>query len=457
MKLGYIGFILGILLGVGQLSLAAETAAPEEATSVKGESPALENAETAASVKAESYTASPLILQGIPEQAVFVGRQGYIHPFLSVQGLYTDNYFKAQNNKKDDWTTIISPGIWFALPASRQLLVNVTTLTSAPGGIEVTRFRTKSERRFQGYVLYRADIYRQQRFTDEDRVNQRAEGLFAVNLRGGLSAEIVDIFEHSNEPFGSTGSTTGELAKFDSNFFNLPITYSVGPRLSLEGAYTNYYLNYSTESDKFRNRDDNGLSATASYRILPKTSILAVYEYVHVNYDQNVLDDSEVQRFYGGFRYEATAKTRGIILLGYGLKNFTGHNELNDFIAEGRIEHRFTPKTSVYLRGSRMLVETDVSGTLAMLSNRVQIGYRQLITSKLRGTADLFYALEDYKGSGPAAQREDNYYGARIALGYDFRRWLNLGVGYIYAQRDSNFSGESYESNSLYLNITAAL
>src|SRR5690606_25371368 len=106
---------------------------------------------------------------------VFGSRGGYVHPFLSLGGYYTSNLFNAPDDEQSDLVMVVSPGIWVALPASRQQLIEVETMNTAPGGLDVSRFSIDTERRFQAYGLYRGEFYKASDYEEADTDDHRAE------------------------------------------------------------------------------------------------------------------------------------------------------------------------------------------------------------------------------------------------------------------------------------------
>lgn len=410
------------------------------------------------------YTPSPTVMaansgNGGAARKIFGGRTGYIHPFLSVGEYFTDNLFNSRTPNSDTYT-VITPGIWLALPASRQQLIQVNTLDAAPGGLEVGRFHIESVRRFQGYALYRANIERHNRFSEEDNVYQRGEGLVNFNFRGGLSIEMSDIYERDHDPYGT--GTSIKLDKFRSNYFNTVVTYRMSPKTTFRVDYANYSLKFSADRNQFRNRTDNFASGHVYYRIFPKTVFLIEYDFIDINYQTDDLSDSTEHHFWAGIQWHITARTKGQIKLGDSLKKFakTG-GDTNSFLAEMRLDYRISPKTSLYLIGVHKPLETDIQGMKDISSYRVRFGYVQRLTPKVGGTVKFYYVRDHYNGELTVGTqtdaRTDNYYGAGIAIGYALQSWLNVGLDYEYVQRDSNFHTYNYKTNKVYLSLTAAL
>jgi hypothetical protein len=406
---------------------------------------------------------SPVQSDRITPGEVFDGRIGYVHPFLSVGGFHTDNLFRTPDNEKADWVAVITPGIWFSLPASHQKLLEINLLNTAPGGLDVSRFRTGTERRFQGYALYRADIREHDRFTEENRVDQHAEGLFKISLRGGLSLELLDVYEVNHDPYGTGGDTGRQLDKYSANLFNAILAYQIAPKLMIRVDYGNYTLDYSADRNSYRNRSDNTYSGYVIYQATPKTAVFVQGLYVTIDYDDNADDDNEAMNYFLGIEMKATAKTRGLFKLGYSDKKYDHDSSFDrdDFLFEGQFDYAFTPKTSIYFRGTQRVLETDQSGARSILSRRAQCGYRQRITEKLRTEAAIFYMRSKYDGDvtigTETGKRKDNEYGAVFALGYSPARWGTITLGYEYRERNSNFDTEEYRENTVFARLTVAM
>jgi polysaccharide biosynthesis protein VpsM len=392
---------------------------------------------------------------------VFGIRTGYLHPFLSVGEFFTDNLFNTPDDRRSEFVTVISPGIWVAVPGSRQPLIDIDTRNTAPGGLEVTRFRTEGERRFQGYGLYRADIRKHRNFSEEETTNHRVEGLLQANLRGGLSLELLNIFRKNYEAYG-TGLTQEELNTFESNLMRFSANYQMSPRLRLQANYGFFAIDYDALRNRFRERDDHTASALLFYRMLPKTSAVLMYRFADIDYDLSDLPDSREHQYLGGFQWVPNDRSRARLLLGKGEKRFSDdRGSSDDLIGEAQFNLTFRPRTIFNLRAVRRTNETTIPGMRDMMSHRTRIEVVQRLRERVSAGIELSYARDRYRdGSLPAGEfsgRKDDYYGAGVNVGYSFRRWLNLSLGYSYVERQSNFGRFEYYSNNVFVNLTGAI
>ncbi len=390
---------------------------------------------------------------------IFERRGGYIHPFLSFGLYYTDNLFNTRDDKKDDLMMVITPGVWVSLPRVKQRLLNIRTDNISPGGLELSLFKERFPRRYQTYLLYKADIEQFKRYSSENTVNHRVDGLFQYNFRGGLSIDLIDQFQKSHDIRG-TGVTT-ELDKFSSNLVNLLLVYDLSEKLKLRAEYSNFLVDYDESRNDFRDRVDNGLTGYLFYRFMPKTSFFVQYEFLDIDYDEDTVSDSKEHHLFAGIQWDITAKSKGRFKAGYGDKDFSTGGDAKDFIFELQVDHQFTPKTSLKLAATRRTNETTISISDYLLSTAVRAEYLQRFTGKITGSLGLGYRNDSYRGEltfgGVTDERDDDIYNASLAFQYEFKDWLKADLGYIYTKRDSNFPDFDFTNNTLFFRITGSL
>ncbi|MFZ3137770.1 MAG: outer membrane beta-barrel protein [Thermodesulfovibrionales bacterium] len=400
--------------------------------------------------------------QDRPSEAVFGRQSRSVHPFLSITEYYTDNAFSSKKDKKSDFITVLSPGIWLTVPVELEKLSTVDTSTLSPGGLNLSRYPADTFKRYQAYLSYVANIELHSRDSAGlNSVGHKAEGLLQYNFRGGLSLELLDQFEFSHDDFG-TGITSRELDKYKTNLLSFIATYRLSERFKLRAGYANYIVRYDDASYDFRDRDDNAFSGYIFYKFKPKTSLFVQYDFIDIQYNKDTVSNSKEYHYLGGIQWDMTAKSSGTIKAGYGFKDFTGSgvNDSKDFIMELQLRHRFTPKTSVTLTASRTTNETNISTTDYILSTAIGVGYAQMLTSKLTADIQLAYTNDIYRQDltyeDRTDQLNDKYYTASFSLRHKVKRWLDTSVGYLLSRRDSNFSEFDYTTNSVFLRATGS-
>jgi hypothetical protein len=403
-----------------------------------------------------------IAVQDRPSEAVFGRQSRSIHPFLSITESYTDNTFSSNKDKKSDFITVLSPGIWLTVPVELEKLSTVDTSTLFPGGLSLSRYPPDAFKRYQAYLSYVANIELHSRDSAGlNVVDHKAEGLLQYNFRGGLSLELLDQFEFSHDDFG-TGISSNELEKYKTNLLSFIATYRLSERFNLRAEYANYLVRYDETSLDFRDRDDNAFSGYIFYKFKPKTSLFVQYEFIDIRYNKDTVSNSKEYHYLGGIQWDMTAKSSGTIKAGYGFKDFAGLgvNDSKDFIMELQLSHRFTPKTSMTLTASRTTNETNISTTDYILSTKIGVGYVQMLTSKLSADIQLAYTNDIYRHdltfNDRTDQLNDKFYTASFSLRHKVKRWLDTSIGYLFSRRDSNFSEFDYTTNSIFLRATGS-
>jgi hypothetical protein len=437
-----------------------ETIKPENKMERKDMTVAPKKAATTDMNVVQEKVTEPAAQEGISGD-IFERKGGLLHPFLSLEEYYTDNIFNTEEDEKNDYVTIISPGIWISLPRLKQKLIEIETSTLSPGGFTYTRMGPEFFRRYQTYLLYRADMEQFSKYSSENMINQTAEGIFHYNFRSGLSIEFADHFERSHDIRGT--GISKELDKYRSNLITAMLTYNASDKFNVRADYSYFIVNYEAGRNDFRDRFDNSYSAYLFYKFLPKKAAFIEYSYINVKYDDPILSNSEEHLCFGGLQWDITAKSRGMIKAGLGVKNFMNSDIGNykDFILEIQIDHDFSPRTSLHMTASRKTNETNIPTTDYILSHSLGLEYRQRLSSKISGSLRFFYESDTYEGNltfaGETGQRDDNYLGIGLALRYELTKWLTFDAGYLYNMRESSFSEFDYKNNTVFIRTSGIL
>ena len=385
---------------------------------------------------------------------IFGKKRGRFHPVLLFESRYTDNLFNTKYGKEDDFIISAAPGLWIALPANREKLLELGTTTTSPGGLKLSRIKPETTRKSQTYLFYAPDFVFYSRHSDYNDVHHKAEGLFQYNFNMGLSLDFVDQFNKLSQANNNGISET--LDTYYDNLFNILAVYEPSEKFIFRLDYSNYMLDYEEDVNDYMDRVDNSFSAYLFYKFKPKTSIFVEYEFSDIAFDTYSTSDSTEDRYYAGLKWDVTAKTRGSLKLGYIEKDFK-HSFVEDqsgFSCEMQTQHNFTPKRALQLNAFRRFNESNMLDSYTFLTTGGTVAWLQRFNEKWSGTLNLSYSNDRYKGifiyGNKADEREDDIFGIAPALRYEFRKWLIFDLGYMYTKRDSNFDVFDFKNNTIF-------
>jgi hypothetical protein len=415
-------------------------------------------------------TIKPLSLESDPSLAVdgdLFGTPGggYVHPFLNISGEYTDNLFNVKNNEKSNFLTRITPGIWLALPRSKEVPITINPNNTSPGGLHVALKDTKGFDRINAYILGALEFKDYSEDSDLNDYDARVEGLFQINLRGGLSFRAIDRFSRSQDRFGLDNATSGNLRQYYSNIVLTDLDWDFSEKLRTKIEYSNFSLEYSDDINNEFDRTDNSFSWYGYYDYSPKTSLLLQYQYITTRYDTAVIKDNNNSFIYGGIDWSASDKTFLHLKAGYQQKKFT-NDTLNDSIEtaedtdglaiELAMDYQFTQKTGMTFTLSHKLDESDTVSTLNKRVSKSVFQYHQKFTDRLLGRLMLSYETDDYL-QDLEVDRDDNRYIVQPAIQYVFRDWLMAELAYSYDTRNSTMNTFDYKTHTLFFSLNSAL
>lgn len=385
---------------------------------------------------------------------IFGKKGGNFHPFLLFETMYDSNLFALNNSSKDDFITTIEPGLWLAFPGNRERLLKLSTTTTSPGGLALSRIKPEATRRFQTYFLYAPEFVLYGSFDNHDHINHKAEALFQYNMNSGISFDLIDLFSDREEISGN--GLVDTLYRHQDNLVDFITSYtSRSGKLKVQLTYSNYYLNYKDTTQDFRDRMDNTGSAAVFYRFWPKTSLFLEYAYSDINYDEGTTNDSVENRFYSGVTWEMTAKTRGTLKLGYIDKDFepATANDEDDFSLELQTQHNLTAKRALQVNAYRKFHESDLATASSYLSTGIDVGLMQRFTEKWSGTLNALYEQNSYNNYN----RDDDLWGGGPAIRFEAKKWLVFDLGYLYFRNKSNITVYDYHSHQVFFRANLAM
>jgi len=392
---------------------------------------------------------------------IFGKKGGRLHPFLRLEERYTDNLYNTSTNEQDEFITSAAPGIWIALPANREKLLDIGTSTTSPGGLQLSRIKPEATRRLQSYLLYSPEFVFYSTNSRHNATNHKAEGLFQYNFQGGLALDVVDQFTVQHQ--ANNNGISENLDKYKDNLFNILAIYDPSAKIRFRLDYANYFLKYDGVVNEYMNRTDNSFSAYLFYRIKPKTSVFVEYEFSDIDFDEFLDSNSIENRYYAGVQWDITAKSRGRLKLGYLEKDFdrTWVDDQDGFSFEVQTQHNFTPKRALQVNGFKRFNESNLIGSFSFSTTGGTLAWLQRFTEKWSGTLTGSYTNDKYNGDfttgGVTDQREDDTFYIAPALRYEIQEWLSFDLAYIYTDRNSNFDVFDFVNNTLFLRVELSL
>jgi hypothetical protein len=397
-----------------------------------------------------------------PSWEILGRRHRYVHASLSLSGIFTDNALNSTSDKESDFSTFLSPAIWIVFPSSTQNVAPLSLSLRSPGGSLLTRQWPDSLLHFQASLYYKTDIpltsssggLAYGKIPSQTLIGR----LLLLGNRFSLLAEDQYEFSHQEQEAGDVAKP-GEQDRYNSNLLNVALSYASRNRFVFQVGYSHFITGYKSDLGSFRDRRDNGLSASVTYKLSPKIGLIAEYKYLDISYDKSSELDSSEHYLMGGISWNITAKSKGLLRAGYGVKNFDHSlGSYSSFSFEAQLDHRFTPKTSLSFSAYRKTNETNVMGMAFSLTNGLDVKLRHLLTSRLTSSAGFLIANDNYKKWPELTGDIDSrLYQVDLAFQYSFRRWLKGGIGYAYTIKNSSRSELEYRSNTFYFNITSAI
>jgi hypothetical protein len=389
---------------------------------------------------------------------------GYFHPYVSVSEEYSDNLFNVDEDTKENWLTQVSPGLWFALPRTKEVPISITPHNTSPGGLQLALHDVESFERYHFYLLGGLDVKFYSEDSDLNDTDGKVEGLFQYNLPGGLSLQAIDRYSHGQDRFDADNSTQDGVRRYNSNIAQGTVDWAFTEKLSTKVDYTNFYLDYSDDQYDFLDRTDNAVSVYAIYDYSPKTDFLLEYRFIDVSYDETVgeVKDNTNNFIYAGIRWATSEKVFVRLKAGYQKKEYDDDlaeavNSNSDLFAfEGEVTYRFTVKTNIALKMSNKIDESNSRAALNKKVFGVSLRYNQQFTDHWKGICFFGYKNDDY-GQVVAGTREDDRYTISPALQYRLRDWLMGELRYSYDTRSSSDDFYDYNTNRVMLSLHFAL
>jgi len=406
---------------------------------------------------------------------------GNIHPFISIQGEYTDNLYNINIDEQTNFLTTVSANIWIITPKAERLPIRLSSYNTAVGGSRFSLPSSTSFDRFQAYLLGGIDYNNFSMDSDLNYTPWALEGMLQYNLPSGLSFRIMDKFVDDRDRIEIGSFTTQDftleqdglnvtsipsnIRDFISNQARAFINIDMSEKISGYFDYTNYYLNYDREEDDWLDRSDNVFALSLFYHHSPGTSFFAELDHAIIDYDTATYNDNKESSLLGGIKWKGSIKTSLMFKGGYQVKEFDDEEreELESFTFETWLTYLVTDKTKMTFKLLKALEETDTRVSRGKDTVSGRFDYDQEFSERFRGYIRFRFEHYDYEKFDQLdtnqifiEAREDWFYGIKPALQYDFNDWLMSELSYSFEERDSNYDLFDFKTQIVFLSLNAA-
>ncbi|MFT6085188.1 MAG: hypothetical protein ACJAWT_000226 [Glaciecola sp.] len=368
-----------------------------------------------------------------------------VTPTLDFGFRYDDNVIRSNANKINSWSQIVSP--------------QVVMLDSFGSSQVRVGYRLRNEQFFSSS---------QDNYTDHF-FNAAVD--FELNSRHRLDIGIDYTDGHEDRGTGFSIGRAETLAtpdKFKQSEFDILYSYgafNADGRLDINFNIINRDYDLNTPQYLIRDRGFTTVGGTFFYRIGAVTDATFDVIYRDVNYkfdlDTSSPLDSEQISYLVGLKWEATAETAGFAKIGYQEKNFDSplREDFDGIDWAAGIIWEPTKYSTVEITTNNDTNETNGEGNF-IRGRDYAVEWRHEWLGRLRSSASYTWGTDRYEGQSSESTfdiREDDLVRFRASLYYQFRRWMNIEVGYIYDQRDSNRTVIEYDRNQFIINALFTL
>jgi polysaccharide biosynthesis protein VpsM len=385
---------------------------------------------------------------------------GYLHPYVSLTGEYTDNVYNVDTDTTSNFLTTLSPGIWFSLPRKQVIPIKIVPHNSAAGGLSGTIGDYDGTDTFQVYGLAGTDLLFYSEDSDLNTVDVGLEGLTRYNMASGLSLQLLDRYSLGHDGFGVGVATDSNQREFQSNIVMATADWDMTEKLRFKVDLSNFYLGYDEDINAFLERQDNSADVYGFYKYSPKSSVFLEYRYVDVEYDTDTDTNNNQNFYYGGVRWDTTEKLSLLFKAGLQQKEYddqdVGYNDTDNPTFDLQTLYRFTEKTQASLDAYYLTEESDSSEAAGKDVLGVSFAYTQRFTEKITGKLDLFYENADYDQLIDT-DRTDDTFEIKPAIQYLFKDWLMAELAYSFEMDDSSDDTFDYETNTFYMSLNFSI
>lgn len=343
-------------------------------------------------------------------------------PWGEIKLQYDDNIFLDPNNEKDDFITVLTPGVSVDCPFGDNRL-------TLDYHVDFIEYLDNSSQNAKNHYL-----------SSEANINWQ-------DIAFTLYEKFERVFERPSTEDTSRvkrdDNTTGIKAKLQKE------------RLGIQIGYEHFIRNYRSEPQyEPYDRKEHLYSFVLTHKTFPKTELLLEYDFAQIRYDdESSRSDSDYNQLLVGAIGEITPRTTATIKTGYQWRSYDSSTEsdFNAAVLYADMIHKFSEKDALKLSFLRSANESTYDVNNYYKIENVSAVFDHFFNNKLMGFLNGEYQINSYPRETTEGtevkKREDNYYSLGAGLRYYIRKWLTLTLECDHIIRDSNFSVFEYHQN----------
>lgn len=360
-------------------------------------------------------------------------------PTLKVSESYDDNFRAVEKNTESTWITTIAPT--FTLGAEGRKSAYKISYTA----VSDTFHSSQKDNNTDHHLT--ADVGME--FNARNRMKLNA-GYHNVENTTSLDQNQRITSNYQNDKYNT--KNIGGVYTYGAE--------SARAQLDLGANYEELRYTNSNHINADKERDTTALRTTLYYRVAPKTKILLEGRYTDYDYVSNTPRNSSNIGLLTGLTWEATAKTTGSVKFGREKKRFDDSRIGDKSTGMWEVGATWEPRTYSHFSLTTRSSFDEGYGYDNTNANASTIKTRSTTLSwkhdwAERLSSDLSYTRTDQDYQDINRKDKINTYG--IGLNYAMRRWLDIGIGYKYAENNSDAVNASYERNTYAITLNASL
>ncbi|MBU1006211.1 MAG: outer membrane beta-barrel protein [Candidatus Omnitrophica bacterium] len=343
-------------------------------------------------------------------------------PWGKITLQYDDNVFLEENDEKDDFIIVLTPGITLEWPFSDSRLK----------------------------LDYHADYTQYIDYSSQDATNHYVSGEMDVKWRD-VDFLIYDKFTHA---YYRPSTEDTDRIKVDDNRAGIKAVFQAD-RLGVHLGYENFTRDYKSEDiyDAY-DRTEHIYSFMLTHKTSPKTDLLFEYDFAQVRYDNDTArSDSDYHQFLVGAIGEVTQKTTATLKTGYMFRDYENDVEpdFDSGVLYADIVHKFSDKNALKMSFERTAYESLYGVNNFYKVENVSATFDHYFTRKLMGFLTARHQINSYPREttegAETKKRKDKYISMGAGFEYYLNKWMTFTLRADHITRGSNFDVFEYDQN----------